>query len=43
MQEVLPEYDQDRVYPSDMRKIFLWYNILINKGITDFELPEDNS
>lgn len=42
MQEVLPEYDRDRVYPSDMRKIFLWYNILINKGITNFESPENS-
>ena len=42
MQEILLEYDRDRVYPSDMRKIFLWYNILINKGITNFESP-DNS
>ncbi|GAB1415230.1 DUF5606 domain-containing protein [Paludibacter sp.] len=36
MAEVLPEYDRDRVYPSDMRKLFAWYNILINKGLTDF-------
>src|SRR5690606_11805018 len=28
MEEVLPEYDRDRVYPSDMRKLFSWYNIL---------------
>jgi len=43
MQEILPEYDRDRVYPSDMRKIFLCYNILINKGITNFESPDNNS
>lgn len=37
MSEVLPDYDRDRVYPSDMRKLFSWYNILINSGITAFE------
>lgn len=34
--EVLPEYDEDRVYASDIKKIIQWYNLLINKGITDF-------
>lgn len=28
MLEVLPTYDEDRVYVSDMKKIFQWYNIL---------------
>ena len=36
MNEVLPEYDRDRVYPSDIRKLITWYNLLINAGITDF-------
>ena len=26
--EILPEYDQDRVYVSDMKKIFQWYQLL---------------
>ncbi len=38
MSEVLPNYDRDRVYPSDMRKLFSWYNILVNCGLTDFEV-----
>lgn len=37
MAEILPDYDRDRVYPSDMRKLYNWYNILINSGISDFE------
>ena len=37
MAGVLPDYDRERVYPSDMRKLFNWYNILINSGISDFE------
>lgn len=28
----LPDYDEDRVYPSDIKKIFQWYNILCEKG-----------
>jgi len=36
-EQVLPEYDKDKVYLSDMRKIMNWYNILLNAGITDFE------
>ena len=39
--EVLPEYDQDRVYPSDIRKLVQWYNILIGAGITDFSEQEE--
>ncbi len=47
--EVLPEYDEDRVYASDMKKLFQWYNLLIKNGFTDFtekeedKKPEDKS
>lgn len=34
--EVLPNYDEDRVYPSDIKKVIQWYNILHNQGITKF-------
>ena len=34
---VLPDFDRDRVHDSDIRKLFSWYNILIENGITDFE------
>jgi hypothetical protein len=34
--EVLPNYDEDRVYASDIKKIIQWYNILVDKEITDF-------
>ncbi len=34
--EVLPDYDEDRVYPSDIKKVIQWYNILHEEGITDF-------
>ena len=38
--DVLPEFDRDRVYPSDIRKLFSWYNILIHAGITDFSVED---
>lgn len=34
--EVLPDFDRDRVHDSDIKKLFQWYNILIENGITDF-------
>lgn len=39
----VPNYDVDRVYPSDIRKLVLWYNILINAGITDFTVEEEDN
>ena len=33
---MVPDYDQDRVYVSDIRKIISWYNILLESGILDF-------
>jgi hypothetical protein len=30
--EVLPDYDKDRVYISDIKKILTWYNILQKSG-----------
>ncbi len=34
--EVLPDYDEDRVYPSDIKKVIQWYNILHENGMVDF-------
>ena len=42
MAEVLPDFDRERVYPSDIKKLISWYNILINAGITDFT-PQENA
>ncbi|MDC6367455.1 MULTISPECIES: DUF5606 domain-containing protein [Flavobacteriaceae] len=39
--EILPNYDEDRVYASDIKKIIQWYNILIDNKLTDF-VEEDN-
>lgn len=41
---ILPEYDEDRVYPSDIKKVVQWYNLLIKNGVTDFtETSEDTT
>jgi hypothetical protein len=36
---ILPDYDKDKVYLSDIRKVLMWYNALLNLNIIDFE-PE---
>lgn len=41
MAAVLPNYDRDRVYNNDIKKLITWYNILINNGIADFEEPAE--
>lgn len=43
MSEILPEYDRERVYPSDIRKLITWYNLLINSNITEFLSKEEPS
>lgn len=37
---VLPEYDEDSVYLSDMKKVFQWYQLLNDKGVLDFTIEE---
>ncbi len=37
--EILPEYDRDRVYVSNMKKVFSWYNILVEHNLVDLEEP----
>ena len=40
---VLPEYDEDSVYQSDMKKVFQWYQLLNDKGLLDFTVEEEKS
>ena len=39
---VVPDYDVDKVHLSDMKKIIQWYNILVNAGMTEFKLPQED-
>ena len=36
-EEVLPDYDKERVYGSDVKKVISWYNMLHEKGLLNFE------
>ncbi|MFV5695538.1 DUF5606 domain-containing protein [Flavobacterium sp. LB3P122] len=36
--EILPDYDEERVYPSDIKKILNWYNMLQAKGLVTDEV-----
>src|SRR5690554_212817 len=37
LEEILPDYDQDHIYPSDIKKLFQWYNILHKAGLIKLE------
>lgn len=37
--EILPDYDEERVYPSDIKKVLNWYGILQAKGLVSKEEP----
>ena len=44
--KVLPEFDDDRVYTNDIRKVYAWYNQLIAAGVEKFkddEIAEDEA
>jgi hypothetical protein len=44
-EEIVPDYDKNRVYHSDIRKVFIWYNILhkLNLLVKDEPpVPEDS-
>ncbi len=52
-EQVVPDYDQEAVYVSDIKKVFTWYNLLLEKDMLDFpdeeeeengeeETPEEN-
>jgi len=42
-EKVVPEYDKDRVYVSDIKKVLLWYNTLQSKNLLDFTEVEENT
>ena len=43
MGEILPSYDRDRVYPSDIKKLIQWYNLLVKNGYQKFATPEEET
>lgn len=41
--EILPAFDNERVYTTDIKKLLSWYNILLQKGIPEFVEKEEES
>jgi hypothetical protein len=39
--EVFQDYDEERVYGSDIKKIIQWYNLLLKAGFLKFELAKE--
>ena len=38
---MIPDFDKERVYVSDIRKIVNWYNMLFEQNLLDFTEPEE--
>ncbi|MFM2018263.1 MAG: hypothetical protein RL007_1919, partial [Bacteroidota bacterium] len=41
MADILPEYDEERVHVSDLRKLFSWFNMLHGAGLLTAEEKQD--
>lgn len=39
-ESVMPDYDRERVYLTHIKKIYAWYNILVENGVVDFTREE---
>ncbi|MCG6188476.1 DUF5606 family protein [Maribellus maritimus] len=42
-EKILPDFDKERVYVSDIKKVLLWYNILKEKELLNFSEEEENA
>ena len=42
-EQILPEYDRNKVYVSDMKKVLRWYNMLLDKGLLDFDQEQEQT
>lgn len=38
-EKILPDFDKERVYVSDIKKVLSWYNLLQEKELLNFEEP----
>lgn len=41
--DAVPDYDKERVYVSDIKKVIQWYNILHEKALLDFTEEEEEA
>ena len=42
-EKIVPDYDKDRVYISDIKKVLLWYNTLQKNELLDFTETDEES
>jgi hypothetical protein len=42
-EKILPDFDKERVYVSDIKKVLSWYNILQEKELLNFEEPAEST
>lgn len=40
---ILPNFDRERVYPSDIKKLMSWYNLLVKEDLTNFDEEEEKT
>jgi hypothetical protein len=45
LEEIFPNYDKERVYPSDIKKVFQWYNLLLKANLlkVEEEMPKKDN
>jgi len=43
MEEMLPNYDAERVYDSDLKRLVSWYNLLLEKNLIDNQPDEEET
>ena len=41
-EEIIPDYDKDKVYTSDMKKVLQWFNILLENDLLNVEDEDEN-
>jgi len=42
-ESIIPDFDKEKVHNSDIKKIISWYNLLVNNGITDFDVVKNEA
>jgi hypothetical protein len=40
--KVFPDFNREKIYPTDIRKFIVWYNLLVDNKITDFDYLKDD-
>lgn len=43
MAQALPEWDSERIYTSDIKKLVTWYNLLLAHGLVSDKEDEENA